>query len=105
MTNIKHPAALPTHVFDTGKPVITTRYLERHKNKPDRVKASVFHEGKNHSLVKNWDYSKDAEDNHGTAISALISQMDWGGPWVMGTTESGFVAVSVGDMIKKAVKE
>ena len=44
-------------------------------------------------LVVSWDYSLGNGENYAAAFSQYIARQNWGGSWIMGSTERGYVAV------------
>jgi hypothetical protein len=44
-------------------------------------------------LVVSWDYALDVANNYAQAFSQYVARQNWGGSWVIGSTDSGYVAV------------
>lgn len=77
------------------KQAIKTKYLGPTNYRGARVKAS-YAAG---SIVINWDYELNVEQNHEKAVKSLIKELGWTGKWVGGfyNNEGYFVQVIKGD--------
>jgi hypothetical protein len=50
-------------------------------------------EGGGQRLTVNWNHSLDVGENYALAFNEFIRRMNWGGSWVIGSTNRGYVAV------------
>lgn len=64
---------------------ITTKYLPPTNYLGSRVRAKA----QAGTIIKPWDYSLDADDNHMAAARQLAQQLEWWGRWVGGSLPSG----------------
>ena len=87
-------------VRESHRVSIRTKYLGPTNYRGSRVRVwrgdSSYRDDPN-SLEIGWDYSSEVSENHSAAVSAYVGRAGWDGQWMCGATESGCVAVWVGD--------
>lgn len=85
-----------------NEPVLIARVHQTHRvslranySAPDgggRITVSRG-EGGGRRLTVNWDHSLEVGENYALAFNQFIRLMNWGGSWVIGSTNRGYVAV------------
>lgn len=85
-------------VRDSDRVVIRTKYHGPTDYKGSRI--SVAHGqggcGAGKRTWVSWDYALNSPENHAQAIQAHLDRMGWGGEWVIGADDTGYVAVRSG---------
>lgn len=76
---------------------IVTKYIGATNNRGSRIRVQRGDGGNTEETRKTytWDYALDPSENHAQAIQKYLTHMGWGGTWVTGSTETGYVAVQV----------
>ena len=69
---------------------IKTKYLAPTNTRGSRIKASDL-DGNNITIT--YSSNLDIEDAHAEAARALIDKMGWGGRWIAGALDAGYVFV------------
>lgn len=81
-------------VTQSYKVSIGAKYLPVTNHRGSRIVVRRLDGGRDEmQLTVGWDYSLGISDNYAQAINAYLVRQNWGGSWVIGSTDNGYVAV------------
>jgi len=81
-------------IRQTYRVSLSAKYLPPTNHRGSRIVVCRADGGRDPMrLVVSWDYSLDVADNYAQAFAQYNARQNWGGSWVIGSTDSGYVAV------------
>jgi len=81
-------------VRQTFRVSLAAKYLPPTNHRGSRIAVCRADGGRDPlRLVVSWDYALDVANNYAQAFAQYVARQNWGGSWVIGSTNSGYVAV------------
>jgi len=81
-------------VRQTYRVSLAAKYLPPTNHRGSRIAVCRADGGRDPMrLVVSWDYALDVANNYAQAFAQYNARQNWGGSWVIGSTDGGYVAV------------